>query len=110
MQMYHIVDQTFEDERLEVDGTTFERCVFKRCRIVFSAIDTVSFKQCHFDTCEWIFDGPAEATLKYLSALYRGLGPAGQDLIELIFQSVREGNLEEEPLPTERPRNVAVAG
>ncbi len=92
MQMHHIADQTFEDERLEVDGTTFERCVFKRCRIVFSAIDTVSFKQCHFDSCEWVLDGSARSTMLYLSALYRGLGLGGRDLVETIFSSIRDGD------------------
>ncbi|MDQ3513573.1 MAG: hypothetical protein M3462_07905 [Chloroflexota bacterium] len=92
MQMHHIVDQTFEDERLEVDGTTFERSVFKRCRIVFSAIDTVSFKQCHFDSCEWVLGGSARSTMLYLSALYLGLGTGGRDLVETMFSSIRDGD------------------
>lgn len=92
MQIHHVRNQTFEDERLEIDGTIFEQCVFKRCQIVFSAIDTVSFKQCHFDSCEWVLDGSARSTMLYLSALYRGLGTGGRDLVETMFSSIRDGD------------------
>ena len=88
-----VKDQVFERQPLEVDGTTFERCKFKECRIIFSAIDNVTFKDCTFIACNWVFDGPAETMLDYLSALYHGLGPAGPTLVEDIFQGIRDGSL-----------------
>jgi len=87
------IGRVFENSRLEVDGMVFERCKFKHCRLVFSAIDTVTFKECSFDSCDWVFDGPAENTLLYLSALYRGLGEGGRDLVESMFERIRAGNV-----------------
>src|SRR5262245_2648731 len=87
------VDQVFENQELDVDGSIFERCKFKHCRITFSAIDRVTFKECTFTECEWIFSGSAEVTLAYLSALYRVLGPAGKELVEDIVQGIRDGTI-----------------
>ncbi len=88
-----IIGRRFDNSSVEVDGNRFESCTFVRCRIIFSALDTVTFKDCIFDRCDWVFDGPAETTLTYLSALYRGLGPQGQELVEAVFQGIREGNV-----------------
>ena len=101
----NIVGRRFQDERVEVDGEVFERCVFDRCQIVYRATEYVQFHDCTFNNCDWVFSDGADLTLVYLSALYRGLGPQGQDLIETIFQQIRTGALERYK---EAPRPVAV--
>ncbi len=58
------VDQVFENQRMEVTGNAFEGCTFKRCRIVFSALEPVSFIDCHFAECDWVFAGPAGTALE----------------------------------------------
>jgi len=87
------VGQTFEQMQVNLDGNQFERCTFIRCRIVYTAAGTFAIDGCTFTTCDWQFDGPAERTLYYLSALYRGLGPQGQELVEAIFRQIREGTV-----------------
>jgi hypothetical protein len=89
-----IVDKQFSAERVEVDGFTFERCIFDRCRIVYSAAGPVQFKDCKFISCDWVFNDAADLTLAYLAALYRGLGDEGRTLVDSIFQEIRTGTLE----------------
>jgi hypothetical protein len=88
-----IVDRTFIGSFVELDGNEFERCTFIQSKLVFSATASVSFESCVFDRCEWVFDGPAETMLFFLSALYRGLGPEGERLVEAIFESIRSGTV-----------------
>lgn len=109
MDNHRFVGKVFENARLEVDGSTYERCKFLRCRIGFSAIDTVVFKECVFTQCEWIFEGPAETTLAYLSALYRGLGAGGQQLVDGIFQGIRDGTVVSQTSEYYDERKAAVA-
>lgn len=90
------VGKTFRRQDIHLDGNQFELCIFIDCRIVYTAADTFSINGCTFTTCDWVFDGPAERTLYYLSALYRGLGPQGQELVETIFQQIRDGKVGEE--------------
>ena len=88
-----ISDRTFVNGRIDVDGETYVRCVFDHCGIVYSALQPVRFIECRFISCEWIFSESADLTLAYLSALYRGLGAQGAQLVESIFQRIREGSV-----------------
>ena len=85
------VNETFTDEVFHIDGNSYVRCKFIRCRIIFSGEFGVSFKECSFVDCDWGFAGPAANTLRYLSALYQGLGHSGEDMVESIFGSIRNG-------------------
>jgi len=110
MRVHHLVGQSFVDERLGVDGTTFERCTFTRCQIVFSAAEAVVLKECTFTDCNWVFAGPAETTLSYLSALYSGLHPAGEDLVETIFQAIREGTIGDDVVAVTTRPTASIVG
>lgn len=101
-------DRAFENERWEVDGLAFVRCKFKRCRLVFSGGDQVSFKDCTFADCDWVFDGPAENTLAYLSAMYHGLGPAGKQLVTSIFRGIEHGTFPSDRVEDAHELKVAV--
>jgi hypothetical protein len=87
-----VENRTYKDQTVRIDGTLFVRCRFDNCKLIFKAQDLVGFDHCDLIECQWVFDGPAENALLFLSALYR-LGPAGQDLVEGIFQSVRTGEV-----------------
>lgn len=83
----------FTDEDIRIDEDEFTNCEFVNCRIIFTGKGPASFSNCKFDQCQWVFDGPAEDTIQYLAALYTGLGPGGQDLVEGIFDSIRKGGV-----------------
>jgi len=92
------VGETFENATINLDGNQFEGCTFVKCRIIYTAADTFSIDGCTFVTCDWLFDGAAERTLYYLSALYRGLGPPAQELVDVIFQQIKEGRIGQETM------------
>ena len=95
------VGQKFEQTAINLDGNQFERCIFIECKIIYTAIDTFAIDGCTFVRCDWVIDGPAERTLFYLSELYRGLGPQGEELVEAIFQQIRDGTVgQEQVLPS----------
>jgi hypothetical protein len=94
--MAFVENKQFDGVLVELDGMIFDRCIFTQCKLVFRADDSVSFNRCTFVRCDWVFDGAAERTLLYLSALYQGLRPEGGDLVEAIFQNIREGKVGEE--------------
>jgi hypothetical protein len=101
-------DQSFTDQAIDVDGKQFKRCVFFRCKIIFSGQAPTSYDDCVFNECHWVFAGGAEQTLHYLTALYHGLGEGGRAIVEGIFDSIRRGGvsdgvLEDLPVPALRP-------
>ena len=85
--------EVFRNETVEVDGFVFQACQFHECKIVFLGEGPVKFDECLFDRCQWVFNGPAENVLLYLSALYNGLGDGGESSLESIFESIRRGTI-----------------
>jgi hypothetical protein len=99
-------DRQFEDEAVELDGNEFVRCRFHRCRLIFAATGPAAFDGCDFVDCHWVLDGSAAETLEFLAGLRRGLGEAGQELVDGIFASVSRGAIGEvvvlrSPVPAE---------
>ncbi len=86
--------EKFTRREISIDGSSFVDCEFVDCKLVFGATAPVTFDGCTFDGSEWVFEGAASSTLEFLSVLSRGLEGEGQDLIEGIFQSVKEGSLQ----------------
>lgn len=73
-----------------IDGKTYERCTFTRCRIVYKGGPLPLIDGCSFDDCTWDLEESATRTLDYLRSIYHGLGPAGRDLVEATFDGIRE--------------------
>jgi len=54
-----IEDRWFKDETINVDGYTFVRCRFDRCKLI-TVNATFAFRNCYIDTLSSIFfNGPA---------------------------------------------------
>ncbi len=85
------VEQIFNDESIDVDGNRYYQCIFNRCKIIFSGQAGAAFDCCTFNQCNWVFAKGAEQTIQYLAALYSGLAPAGQQIVEALFDSIRQG-------------------
>jgi hypothetical protein len=86
-------NKTFERETVNLDGNEFVGCHFIESRLILTAFDGVTIDRCTITRCDWVLDGPAENTILYLSAIYRGLGVQGQQLVEAIFDSIRRGTV-----------------
>lgn len=81
---FHLKD--FREERVEIDGNTYERCTFTKCDMVFSGKSIPTLVDNAFSECNWKFEGAAEATIIFMRQLYHG---GGKDLIEVTFQNIR---------------------
>ena len=85
--------RTFTGDVIELGYVRFEDCTFRECRFVYRGDPAVDFVRCIFQQCDWIFDGPAEHTLVFLSKVYRGFGVDGQHLLGAIVQSIKDGTV-----------------
>lgn len=90
-----VQDKHYTREVVYLDDTVFINCVFDHCKLIFTGEGRVSFDRCRFIFCQWVFDGPAENSLRFLSALYRGLGSEGRELVKGIFESIERGTVDE---------------
>lgn len=89
-------NNSYSGVKVNLDGQTFKDCKFDNCVLEFSATSPVSLVGCTFNDVRWVFEGPAALTIGFLKALYSGMGPPGQQLVEGVFKSIRS-----EPLHSE---------
>jgi len=88
--MRTLADQQFADQTVELDGTTYERCRFERCLLVYRGGDVPGLIHCEFHDCEWRFDAAAARTLAFLAGLAEGgLG----ELVDATLESIRNGTV-----------------
>jgi hypothetical protein len=77
----------FSRTRVNIDSQRFEDCVFDNCAIVFSATGPYQLSGCTFNDCSFAFQGPAAATVQFMTDLYK-LAP---QMIERTFDTIRLG-------------------
>jgi hypothetical protein len=77
----------FSRTRVNIDSQRFEDCVFDNCAVVFSATGPYQLGGCTFNNCSFAFEGPAAATVQFMTALYK-LAP---QMIEGTFDKIRLG-------------------
>ena len=64
--------KTFQDERIILDGHTYDGCTFERCELVFFGAAVTTLTNNHMIDCTWRFEGNAALTLAFLRALAEG--------------------------------------
>ncbi len=79
----------YEGVRVRLDGNNFVHCTFRNCILEYGGTDGVGFTSNELFECRWAFVGPAENTINFLISLYSGLGSAGPQIVEELFQSIR---------------------
>ena len=83
--------KTFVGESVALDGHQYHQCIFRNCRVNFSAISPVTLDHCKFYGCSWEFSGPAALTVHFMSGIYNGIGGDATQLIEKTFDGIRSG-------------------
>jgi hypothetical protein len=89
-----ISNKTFTKRDVLIDGQKFYNCRFIQSRIIFRGTKPVQFDKCVFTECEWVYDGPAENTLRYLSALANDLGPEAREMVINVLNGIVSGQIE----------------
>lgn len=80
--------ESFEDRQVRLDGNEYRRCVFRRCKLQFGAMEPVTAVDCSFEECDWMFTGAAALTVGFMTALYQA---GAKQLIERTFENIRHG-------------------
>ncbi|MDQ3226810.1 MAG: hypothetical protein M3Q50_09300 [Chloroflexota bacterium] len=96
-------DKKFINQDVLIDGQRFFNCRFIESRIVFRGTAPVQFEDCVFTECQWVFDGPAENTLRFLSALANDLGPEANAMVVNMLQGIVLGQIDNVLAPTRPP-------
>ena len=85
----NIEKKTFENEHVVLDNHTFVNCTFRRCVLVYSAMEEMSLTNCRFEEVEWEFDGPAARVLSFLHGTYQN-GRDGEEFVRAIFRNFKK--------------------
>ncbi|MFK5883029.1 MAG: hypothetical protein QM489_01665 [Candidatus Izemoplasma sp.] len=84
------ISNTYKGGRVILDNNGFTKCIFIDCQLVFSGNGPVELNNCSFTNVKWVFSGPAENTLKFLKAMYSGMGQGGKQVVETTFNNIME--------------------
>jgi len=79
-------DQKFENVTIYLDGSSFYRCQFERCNLIFCGVLGFVLDNPTMTNCNWIAQGPALQTLQMLGTLYKA---GAVDLVEGIIRNIK---------------------
>jgi hypothetical protein len=82
-------DSVFRDAAVELDGDEFRGCQFFNCRLIYRGGSPPKMAHCKFSQSKFEFLDAARHTLDFIRAIYHGMGPGGQEIIELLFWEIR---------------------
>lgn len=83
------VDETFQNEAVELDGNTYTDCTFVGCRLIYRGGEMPTIEGCRLDGCAWEFEDSAGRTLEFMRGIYHGMGPGGRKVIQDTFRQKR---------------------
>ena len=98
-------DKSFKGERVELADNIFHGCVFEDCELVFDGHRSPTFQDNKFVDSVFVFTGPAVRTLYLLSNIYHA-GPGGQEIIEQMFDDIRQRGFHGREVRTIVPHTV----
>lgn len=97
------VGEKFADQRILLDGESYDRCTFDKCVVVYRGGQLASLVNCSFNDCRFELEDAAQRTLEFLNAIYHGFGDVGMRLVEETFNSIRR------PRPAGPPPKAATS-
>ncbi|MDZ7685786.1 MAG: hypothetical protein U5O39_12910 [Gammaproteobacteria bacterium] len=96
------MNESFGDERVDLDGKSFHNCEFRNCELVFSGDRPPTFSDNRFVDCVFVLTGAATRTLYLLSNIYHA-GEGGQEVVENIFSELRDAEIHGHEIRTKVP-------
>lgn len=104
-----VKDSQFVDDRVDLDGNTFERCSFLKCRMTFRAREPASLLHCSFVDCLWEFQEAAALTADFIRALTNATGDYGKFMLLNTFPElkvwIKDEHLARLAAAEEKPKN-----
>ena len=103
-------NQSFSNERIELDGKMFHHCEFINCELVFSGDRPPTFSDNRYVDTVFVMTGHATRTMYLLSNIYHA-GQGGREVVENIFDDIRNrrvhGHQIETRVPNTRDHSLA---
>ncbi len=101
----NFVDQTFENERIELHGKAFRDCTFNNCELVYDGDRSPTFNNNKFIDSVFVFTGSAVRTLYFLGNIYHA-GEGGREVIDQTFKDIKDGSIHGHEIRTIAPHTV----
>ena len=88
----NFIDQTFDNERIDLHGKSFQGCTFNNCELVYDGDRPPTLKNNRFIDTVFVFTGSAVRTLYLLENIYHA-GEGGHEVVDRTFKDIREGTM-----------------
>lgn len=95
-------NESFKDQRIELDGKMFHDCEFINCELVFSGDRPPTFSDNRYVDTVFLLTDQATRTMYLLSNIYHA-GEGGKEVVESIFSDIRNRNVHGHEIPTRIP-------
>lgn len=92
--------QTFQDETIVLDASSFRDCRFAGCAFIYGGGRPPVLSGCDFKDCTWQFEAGAANTVAFLAGLHKG---GFADLVDATVASIRAGDMIEDAAPSAPP-------
>lgn len=95
-------DQTFTNERIDLDGKSFHRCTFDNCELIFSGDRPPTFSDNRFVNTSFVLTEHAVRTVYLLSNIYHA-GEGGRQVVESLMTDIKNQNVHGHEIKTVIP-------
>lgn len=85
-EQHSLVDVQLQDQDVVLDGTTYRRCTFTRCRLIYQGGEMPMFYESRFVETEWAFGGAAMRTVGFLNMLYH---TGAKQIVDSTIKEIR---------------------
>ncbi len=98
----HYMNQSFKDEKIDLDGKTFHNCVFENCELIFNGDRPPTFSDNQYLDTQFVMTGPAVRTVYLLSNIYHA-GEGGRQVVENLVRDIRNHDVHGHEIRTAIP-------
>ena len=91
-----IKNQVFDNDKVTLDGNSFDHCTFNNCEMIYGGAGSVTLSNSNMNNVTWHFVGNAGNTMTFLKMLTDAMGDGGNEMILNSFPGVREYVLEQQ--------------
>ena len=96
------LNETFENDRIELHGKAFKGCTFVNCELVYDGDRSPTFSNNTFVDTVFVFTGAAVRTLYFLGNIYHA-GEGGREVIDRTFADIMNGDIHGHEVRTQAP-------
>ena len=89
-----IKNQVFDNDKITLDGNSFDQCTFNSCEMIYGGVGPVSLSNSKLNNVTWHFVGNAANTMDFLKTITDSMGDSGIELLLNTFPRVRKYVLE----------------